>query len=162
MRKPNDQDDKVRELFAELRAETRAPGRAPDFETMIELAKGDTASRPPLRVMHGGLQADATRDLRSRRLARASGWMSAAIAAGVAALLFVGPDTGPDQEFDQLVAGFTSDVSGGAWISPTAGLLQVPGLDLLRGVPTVGGILRGVISEGQSDDGTTDTREGRL
>jgi hypothetical protein len=66
-------------------------------------------------------------------------WASGALAAAAAAvLMFVVPD-GPDAHFEQVVRAFSTDPAAGQWTSPTDGLLQVPGLELLSTVPSIGG-----------------------
>ena len=160
MKRLYDEDD-VRELFQELRAETTAQGRAPDFGTMIERAKSEVGRRPSLEVVPGAPREDGGPAKGSRRFVWAGGWVSAGIAAAVAGLLFTGIGTDQDAEFERMVAGFANDASGGAWRSPTAGLLEVPGLDLLRGVPDIGGSARGGVGE-PPESSTSDEREGRL
>ncbi len=141
-------DHEVRELFQELKAETEALGRTPDFRVMMERAK---SARPVTR-----------RAQPSRQWVWAGGWASAALAASVVGLLLTGTGTNQDAEFERLVAGFSSDASGGAWRSPTAGLLEVPGLELLRGVPDVGGSVRGGGPGERPEGPAPDERESRL
>ncbi|MFC1660943.1 hypothetical protein ACFL3S_05745 [Gemmatimonadota bacterium] len=60
------------------------------------------------------------------------------MAAAAAAVLMVGPPTRTDADFEEAVRAFATDPALGAWKSPTDGLLQVPGNELLRTVPTIG------------------------
>jgi hypothetical protein len=65
-------------------------------------------------------------------------WASAAVAAALAGVLLFDRGPSEDEQFAELVAAYTADVSAGAWRSPTSGLLQVPGMELVRGVPSIG------------------------
>ena len=67
--------------------------------------------------------------------------MSLATAAAAAGVLLVSPpaDTA-DAEFERLVAAYARS---GSWTSPTASLLEIPGIDLAE-VPSIGGALPGV------------------
>jgi hypothetical protein len=120
--RPDDEDLRVR--FQELRGETRSPA----FTAVLERAAAETEEQPLLGVVQGSGAASPRRVLRP-----------VAVAATVAGLLLVdgGSMTGPteDEEFAALVAAY-SNLSAGA--SPTSSLLEVPGMELVRGVPSLG------------------------
>lgn len=131
-------DERLRDDFKGLRADVESSGRVPDFASMLEKAKADAASGPDLQVLPG--EGRGTR----RRLYWAGGWASAALAATLAGLLLVGRGPSPDEEFELLVAAYTADVASGALRSPTAGLLDVPGMNLTRSLPSIGTMIRGL------------------
>lgn len=134
-------EELLREQFRGLREETGRSGSVPDFAGMMARARAD-AARPGLELLDGA-SGPRTRP-RLRRAVRVGGWATVAAAAAVAGLLLVdrGPD--PDEQFELLVASYAGDVSTGAWRSPTAGLLEVPGMSLTRSMPSLGGSLRGL------------------
>ncbi len=134
-------DDRLREEFGRLRSETEESARVPEFRAMLEKAKADAVASPELRVVQGG-QSDA--GARRRRIVRIGGWASAAVAAGIAAVLLIGGPSDADREFERLVAAYSADASSGAWQSPTSGLLNVPGMNLTRSVPSLGAAIRGI------------------
>jgi hypothetical protein len=146
------EDHPLRERFLDARAETRASG-VPDFGTMLERARAEAPGAPQLGVADGSVVGGVAggpgggarrRPASRRRLVLAGAWTSAALAATVAGLLLTGRATGgEDEDFERLVAAYTSDLAPGAWRSPTSGLLQVPGMELLRTVPSIGGSVRG-------------------
>lgn len=128
-------DDDLRGAFQTLRAEERQARRAPEFGSMLAEAKRQGAPRPRLEVVRGGSR---------RTFVRFGGWATAAVAAGVAALLLINrPPTG-DDDFARLVAAYTTETETGSWSSPTSGLLDVPGMDLTRSVPSIGSPLWGI------------------
>ena len=43
-----------------------------------------------------------------------------------------------DDRFAELVAAYSQDLSAAAWRSPTSSLLDVPGMELVRAVPSLG------------------------
>jgi hypothetical protein len=49
-----------------------------------------------------------------------------------------------DEDFERLVAAYASQAAGGSWASPTSGLLDVPGMELMRSVPAIGAPVRGL------------------
>jgi hypothetical protein len=114
-------DEFLRRRFRSLRAEDSA--RMPDFGPMLERARleaaGDVLVLRPKRRLRWTLLA---------------GTLAAAALAGV---MLVASDGGDD--FEALVASYTAEVGGGAWRSPTGGLLDVPGIEFLRSVPSIGG-----------------------
>ena len=134
-------DDRLREEFGRLRSETEGSARVPEFRAMLEKAKADAVASPELRVVQGG-RSDA--GARGRRIVRIGGWASAAVAAGVAAVLLVGGPADADREFERLVAAYSANASSGAWQSPTSRLLNVPGMNLTRSVPSLGAAIRGI------------------
>ena len=135
-------DDRTRQDFQRLRSETEASSRVPDFEAMLARARADAARMPALEVVEGGGRSGPER--RRRRALLLGGWASAAAAAVLAAILLVDRGPSADAEFERLVASYASDASGGAWRSPTSGFLDVPGMELVRSVPSVGTSIRGL------------------
>lgn len=140
------EDGRLEAAFEALRQDTTA--RAPDVHRMLDVARSDAEGAPRLAVVDGGAAHDGpgTDGMRHgsasrQRLVRFGGWVSLAAAAGAAGLLFVESGVDPeDAEFEALVAAYSTDAASGAWRSPTAALLDVPGLDL-GAVPSVGGVL---------------------
>ena len=124
-------DREFEALYEGLRAEEQK--RAPDFARMMvkahEQASGTVATKQTGRAVPSG------RFSVRPRLAWASGALAAAAAA---VLMFVVPDR-TDAHFEQVVRAFSTDPAAGQWTSPTDGLLQVPGLELLSSVPRIGG-----------------------
>ena len=129
---PRTGDEDLRARFAELRAETSTPS----FGAVLERATAEARERPALGVSRGG----AVRS--RRRVIEIGAWASAAIAATVAGLLlFEGdpvPPSSADDRFAELVAAYSQNVSAGGWRSPTSSLLDVPGMELVRAVPSLG------------------------
>jgi hypothetical protein len=163
-------DHPLRERFLDARAETRASG-VPDFGTMLERARAEAAGAPQLGVEDGSVVGGAVggpgggarrRPASRRRLVLAGAWTSAALAATVAGLLLTGRATGgEDEEFERLVATYSSELGPGAWRSPTTGLLQVPGMELLRSVPSIGGSARGAGSAAPTAGGEPPREDNR-
>ena len=122
-------EDPIRERFQRLRNDTER-GSVPDFQAMLDQAR-EGARRAEQRPA-------TTRTARRRRILWAGGLASAAVAAALAAVLLTDYPSDPDEEFELLVASFASDASAGAWRSPTSALLDVPGSDLIRSLPSVG------------------------
>ncbi len=141
MTRPRD-DDGLRGRFRALREETEASGGAPEFRLMLERARADAVSGPTFDVVEGG--APRRRAGSGRPLVRAGAWASAALAATVAGLLLTDRRPRNDDEFLRVVAAYSDDFAGAGWQSPTAGLLDVPGLDLVRTLPELGGPVRGL------------------
>jgi hypothetical protein len=137
-------DDRLRERFRELRGETTLSGSVPDFDAMLVRARAEAAARPSFGVMDGGATADGVGVRAERRFLRAGAWASAALAATVAGLLLTDRRPSDDDDFARLVAAYATDASGGAWRSPTSGLLAVPGMELTRSVPSIGAPVRGL------------------
>ena len=150
-------DDGLREEFQRLRSETEGSARVPEFRAMLEKAKVDAVARPEptvappelaaaapkLQLVQGG-QSESDVAARRRRVVRIGGWASAAVAAAMAGVLLMGGPSDADREFERLVAAYTADVSSGAWQSPTSGLMNVPGMNLTRSVPSLGAAIRGL------------------
>ena len=134
-------DEGLREEFGRLRSEMEGSARVLEFRAMLAQAKADAAASPELQVVQGGL-SDAGG--RRRRIVRIGGWASVAVAASVAAVLLIGGPSDADREFERLVAAYSADASSGAWLSPTSGLLNVPGMNLTRSVPSLGSAIRGI------------------
>jgi len=154
-------DDLVRERFRDLRTDIQGTsGRAPDFRAMMERAEQEAATLPSLRVESGG--ASPPLSSRRRRMFWTGGWASALAAAALAGLLLTSGGEDQDAEFDRLVASFATDASAGAWRSPTSGLLDVPGIELTRSVPSIGGAVRGLDPASLADPPAPQGREDRL
>jgi hypothetical protein len=128
-------DDELREAFQALRAEEHQARRAPEFGSMLVEAKRRAAARPQLQVVRGGSR---------RRLFRLGAWASAAVAAGVAAVLLIDRSPSGDDDFARLVASYSTETAAGTWSSPTSSLLDAPGMDLMRSVPSIGSPLLGI------------------
>lgn len=142
-------DDGLRDRFQELRAETVQSGGAPEFGALMARAQADAAARPALEVIEGGSAWSR------RRVVRLGGWASAALAATVAGLLLTNPGPSEDDEFARLVAAYSADASAGVWQSPTSGLLEVPGIDLVRSLPSIGASVRGLDPSARPEPETT-------
>ena len=138
-------EERIRAEFARLRSATEGADRVPDFTSMLARAKAD-APAPPLEVLAGGaghLGAASERTLRAagrRRALLPAAWASVAVAATFAGLLLVN-GRGAEVDFERVVLEYARDGAGGAWRSPTSSLLEVPGSELIRTVPSVGGVL---------------------
>jgi hypothetical protein len=130
-------DDDLRERFQELRADTAGSGGVPEFGVVMARAQEVAAARPVLEVVDGSSWS-------RRRGLRIGGWASAALAATVAGVLLTNRGPSEDEEFARLVAAYSADVSAGVWLSPTSGLLEVPGIDLVRSLPSIGTSVRGL------------------
>jgi hypothetical protein len=131
-------DDRIRERFQRLRSETEAGG-APDFQAMLDRAR-NPAREPARELEEVPVPSLPTH---RRRMLWAGGVSGAAIAAALAAVLITrGNRSDADVEFELLVASFAHDE--GAWRAPTDVLLNVPGSDLTRSVPSIGSGLPGV------------------
>lgn len=130
-------DDELRDRFHELRAATEQPGRVPEFRAVYDLADTRARARPALEVIDGSAYS-------RRQMVRMGAWASAALAAAVAGLILVERGPSEDEEFASLVAAYSSETLAGAWRSPTSGLLEVPGMELVRSVPSIGGRIPGL------------------
>jgi len=133
-------DDELREAFQALRAESQQRSRVPDFAQMLQEAKRQAAARPALQVVAGR----SVREVAPRQFVRTGAWVSALFAASVAALIVLDRPPSGDAAFERLVAAYSTETAGGTWSSPTSGLLDVPGLDLVRSLPSIGGSIRGL------------------
>jgi hypothetical protein len=136
-------DDRLREAFQALRAESEQAGRVPGFAAMLGEAKRQAEARPNLEVIAGGRSGPGP-GLSRRRFLRAGAWASAVLAAAVAGLILIDRAPAGEEDFERLVAAYASETVGGAWSSPTSGLLEVPGMDLMRSLPSIGAPVRGL------------------
>ena len=115
------------ELRARFDAQRQAEAtKAPAFAPMMERARAIAATTSP---------AGAPRPLTLRRLGYVGGLAAAAV---IATLLIVPRTRSNEAAFEQAVREFQSDPALGAWRSPTDGLLNVPGSQLISTVPSVG------------------------
>lgn len=131
------EDADLRAAFDDLRDEVDRT--TPGFAGMIAGARADARleSELPLRlhVDADDSGSEAGRSGSRRRIFVIGGWASLAAAAAVAGLLLVDrPVDEADAEFEALVASWTTVARTP---SPTAGLLDLPGLDL-GSVPRIG------------------------
>jgi hypothetical protein len=120
------QDPELRERFAELkRLEARS---APPFAGVMAQANAE-ATRG----------ADSLQWRASVRAIRRVGWFTGlAAAAAIAALIVVPRVHSGEDEFEQAVRAFQANPALGAWRSPTDGLLNLPGSQLMSSIPRVG------------------------
>lgn len=152
MTHPTD-DPRLRQRFLDLREDTQRAGHVPDFGVMLARAKAEAAASPGLTVLDGGGSSRA-RVWPSRRLLRVGAWATAALAAAVTGLIFVDRRPTGEAEFERLVSAYETDM----WQSPTDGLLEVPGIELTRSVPAIGGPARGLDPSTRSDASATRER----
>lgn len=132
-------DADLRAAFGDLRSEVDRT--APAFETMVEAARRQAGELPELRVVDGdptvggGGGVGHRMQGRGARFAVLGGWVSLAAAAAAVGLLMLNPPVDDaDAEFEALVASYTAVARTP---SPTAALLDLPGLDL-GSVPRIG------------------------
>ena len=124
-------DRQLRDRFQQLKADDAK--RAPDFATMYQRAYQ---------------ASEANETIETRRVIPIAGrrrWVLAAgtaMAAAIAGLTLL--PTNDDHQFEELVTAFSSEMEVGLWKSPTDGLLEVPGIELVRSVPTIGDTRPGV------------------
>ena len=132
-------DAELKRLFQEMRALDKA--RAPSFAGMLDRIQDqglegeaiDRGSSPAKEQWGGTWQRDA-------RTWHRLGWAGGLLAAAaVAAILLLPLGNGADARFEHLVREFSSDPAGGAWRSPTDGLLKLPGQAMLTTLPSIGG-----------------------
>ena len=128
-------DDRLRETFQALRSETEEARRVPEFSGMLDEARRRAEARPVLQVVAGGQ--------RGRRLMRAGAWASAVLAASVVGLILIDRPPSGDEDFERLVAAYVTGPRA-TWGSPTSGLLEVPGIDFMRSLPSIGAPIWGV------------------
>lgn len=122
-------DPKLKALFQELRAadEERAPG----FRELWAGLQEQTVERP---------LAPETEKRAMGRFPRRLAWggsLLAAAAAG-AALFLLSTRGASETDFVNAVRAFSTSPAGGAWRSPTDGLLSLPGAEVLRTRPKLG------------------------
>lgn len=129
------EDADLRAAFDDLRRETERS--VPDFGGMLTSARheADDHAAPALSLHKDGQESKSSAQRPRPRIAVIGGWATLAAAAAVAGLLlFEAPVDDADAEFEALVASYTTVARTP---SPTAGLLDTPGLDL-GSVPRIG------------------------
>jgi hypothetical protein len=119
------------ELLARFEQQKRVEASlTPSFANVMERAQAEAARA-----------AGSTSPRDSRVLLRRFGWAGGLAAAAALAAVLVIPRTRSDEDaFEQAVQAFQSNPALGAWRSPTDGLLQVPGSQLMSTVPSVGSV----------------------
>jgi hypothetical protein len=121
----------LKDLFQDLQEEDRQ--RVPSFRNLMARVR-DEASRSGAEVYPGRSVAKRI----PRRLPRRLAWSGSLLAAAAAAVLLLVQTHGTsDAEFVQIVQAYSSNPSAGAWRSPTDGLLELPGRDILSTVPSI-------------------------
>jgi hypothetical protein len=110
-----------------------------------ELRRLDASLAPSFADVMARAQAEATHDAgsttgrESRVSLRRFGWAGALAAAAMMATLIAIPRAGSrEAAFEQAVQAFHADPALGAWRSPTDGLLDLPGSQLISTIPRVG------------------------
>ncbi|HEY0809616.1 MAG TPA: hypothetical protein VGD49_05610 [Longimicrobiales bacterium] len=119
-----------RQQDTDLRVRFDAQRRAdasdtPSFVDMMARARAEADAAPAL----------ATRPFNFRRLVYVG---TLAAAAAIAALIVIPRSSSNEDEFEQAVRAYRSSPALSAWQSPTDGLLDVPGSQLISTVPRVG------------------------
>ena len=115
------------ELRARFNAQRRAEAsEAPPFASMLAQARAG---------VEGAALPTTPRRLTLRRLAYVGGLAAAAV---IGALLMVPRSPSSEDAFEQAVRAYQQGPALGAWQSPTDGLLNVPGSQLISTVPSVG------------------------
>lgn len=126
-------DRHLREAFRHLRSWAEGPERSPpSFQVMLERARRQ-AKNVPRRPGLGGLWRRPGRPLPWPRTAVRTGLAAAA----VAGILLMSGARDPEVEFRRLISTYAA-TSQSLSMSPTSRLLEVPGLELVRSVPSVG------------------------
>jgi hypothetical protein len=159
----DEQERRLKDEFRSLRSAVEASGRVPDFDTMLVSARAQAARageedavtlRDASTTVRGAsVTSIAGSGAQRRRAARVGGWASLATAAVAAGLLLVaGPGDSADAEFERLISSYSTDRASGGWTSPTASLLDTPGVDL-GAVPSIGGVLRGMRTDTTDPEG---------
>jgi hypothetical protein len=114
------------DLRARFEEQRRADAsEAPSFADVMARARAE-ADAAPLATSHR---------FNLRRIAYIGGLAAAAV---IAALLVIPRATSNEDAFEQAVRAYQSGTAAGAWKSPTDGLLNVPGSQLMTTVPSVG------------------------
>jgi hypothetical protein len=117
------QDTDLRARFEVLR---RADAKeTPSFADMMARARAEAVDVVPI----------ATRRWKLRRIVYAG---SLAAAAAIAALLVIPRTPSNEDAFEDAVRAYQTGSASGAWQSPTDGLLNVPGSQLMSTVPSLG------------------------
>jgi hypothetical protein len=128
---PSQEDRDLQRRFQDLHDEDRH--RVPDFQAMMARAREEASvsERMALEERKG-----------LRRVPRKLAWGGSLLAAAAAAFLLLLETGGTsDSEFVQVVQTFSANPAAGAWKSPTDGLLDLPGSEILSTVPSIGGSL---------------------
>jgi hypothetical protein len=134
-------EKELSERFQRLRAQESA--RAPDFETMLATARERAASEVERAQRESGTVVPIRR--RGWIGPWGQGLAASALAAAAMAVLWLAPTSErgggavSGDDFDALVRSYSEQANGGLWRAPTDGLLQVPGIELVRTVPSIGG-----------------------
>lgn len=124
---PRGSDRDLERRFDALKA-TEEP-QVPDFRTMM--------ARVEAKAAEDG--HSLTETPKHRRIPRRIAWGGSLLAAAAAAaILLIQLDQTSDSEFVQVVQTFSNNPAAGAWKSPTDGLLDLPGNDILSTVPSIG------------------------
>jgi hypothetical protein len=114
------------ELRARFDAQRHADAKeTPSFADMMARARAKTVDVVPI----------ATRKWKLRRLAYAG---TLAAAAAIAALIVIPRTASNEDEFEDAVRAYQRGPALGGWQSPTDGLLNLPGSQLMSTVPSVG------------------------
>jgi len=115
------------ELRARFDAQRRSDaGEVPSFAAMMAQARADVAEAAPMLAVHR---------VRMRRAMYVGGF---AVAAVLAALLIVPRTHSAKDDFEKAVQAYNNSPTLGGWQSPTDGLLDVPGSQVLSTIPSVG------------------------
>lgn len=133
------------DAFKRLRADDLR--RTPDAADVLARARREvdavnprpeigSATAAPGGAGHAVVAGRVARPGRTGRRRWAVPGLGIAMAAAIAAILLVnsGDDTG---DFDRVVEAWSE--TGGSWQAPTDGLLRMPGDELLRAMPRIGG-----------------------
>ena len=105
-----------------------------------ELKRVDASKAPAFADVMAGVQEEAATISQKPKVLtiRRVRWASVLAAAAAIAALIVLPRTNSNEAaFEQAVQAFSSNPALGAWRSPTDGLLNVPGSQLISTIPTV-------------------------
>ncbi|MEZ4416000.1 MAG: hypothetical protein R3E10_09595 [Gemmatimonadota bacterium] len=129
-------DGELKEGFQRLRSEDRAA--APDFARMMAEVRAQVEEGTWKETLQdSSVSVGGSR----HRAGPRSGWLwaggSLAAAAAAAALLLLSPQARADREFEQTVRAFTTATAG--WRTPTDELLDMPGIQIMKTVPSIGG-----------------------
>lgn len=144
----NDRD--LQRDFEALRDRVAGSRAVPDFAAMVARARAEAAD-----LAEDAAPAPETGRSGSGVGTRRSPWVrwaplaAAAVAAGV--LLIGEPGTSADAEFERLVADYSSTIAPSARQSPTASLMNIPGIDL-GAVPSFGAYSGGVPNSNEAQE----------
>lgn len=127
-------DADLRELFQELR-KTDLRGAPPFREVMAKATTMGREGELPGLSPTPFFRAPAG-------FRRRAAWAAPLVAAAAALVFLILPGNGTtDAEFELAVHSYMADPAGGAWRSPTDGLLRVPGSEVLSTLPKLDGSL---------------------